>query len=344
MSALGDALSAQTVSQVNNLKALSSDSKVNALVSLQSKLTSEIGSASTSVGGVSYSGWNDDVATKMSGHSDTLKDTVYPKIATDVGGGSNLQMLITQVRLLNTKCEEYGRVYSQRESISVSSSLSDEKLAANRAKRDRLAGTLREIVSEINTVLANISKIKFLGDSAGFETDFAEHDTSADMPDDSADTPDDTSSGGLKYYDFGFAGMYANNPYILGYQYGEYDSAEQCYEFKDPDSASLSSRTDEASEHRKETTYDRSEYQRAVDEHRDIILDDGAELEFDGGYLWGLIGRDYYNSNSCITMFAYDSSTGKYRKVSSVDADGTYHFDSRDSGRSVSEMRNAVYK
>ena len=71
---------------------------------------------------------------------------------------------------------------------------------------------------------------------------------------------------------------------------------------------------------------------------------DGAELEFDPGFLWGAIGRDYYNSNSCVTLWAYDASTGMYRSVSYQDADGTNHFSDGDRGRTVEEMRNAVYK
>jgi hypothetical protein len=330
MSSLGDALSSQTLSEVKRLKELSSDGNVSSLVSIQSKLSSEIGSASSSVGSASYSGWNDDVASKLSSLSDQLKGDIYPKISSDVGGGS-LAMLITQVRLLNSKCGEYERVYSQRESISTSSSLSEEKLAANKRKKENLAGTLREIVSEINSILTNIKNIKFLGDNAGMNTDFGEHDTSGDLPDDG----DDSSSGkGKKYYDFGFAGVYSENPYILGYQYGEYDTEEQA----------LENRNAGSDENTQTATYDEAEYQRAIDEHRDIIMDDGTELEFSEGYLFGLIGRDYYNSNSCITLWAYDASTGKYRRVKYQDADGTNHFDPNDKGRTPAEMKQAKYK
>ena len=88
MSSLGDALSSQTLSEVKRLKELTSDSKVSSLVSIQSKLSSEIGSASSSVGSASYSGWNDDVASKLSSLSDQLKSDIYPKISSDVNGGS----------------------------------------------------------------------------------------------------------------------------------------------------------------------------------------------------------------------------------------------------------------
>ncbi len=328
MGALGDALSAQTLSDVGKYKALSSTENVTALIGIRVNLVDEIDTASSSVGGASYDGWNDKVGSKLSGHSNSLKDNIYPQMASDVS--SNLDMLIDQIKVLNFECQNYERIYNQREGISVSSSLSEEQLDSNQRKRAKLATELESIVSEINSTLTNISNIKFMGDSSSMDVIYHMHDTSdIDDDDEQKGLPPDETTGGKKFYYFGFTGFYSDNPYILGGGYGVYDSAED---------VGADSAYDQGSQ------YNQAEYQQAVDEHRDILMCDGAELEFDPGYLWGAIGRDYYNSNSCVTLWAYDASTGMYRSVSYQDADGTNHFSDGDRGRTVAEMRKATYK
>lgn len=149
----------------------------------------------------------------------------------------------------------------------------------------------------------------YLAAIQGVKFGFSEEDSKA------VDVTLTNPSSNMRDYNFGYGGYYSEDAYVLSGPYtvdGEERKAE----------------------------YNRDEYQAAVDEHKDIILTDGDELVFDEGFLG--IGRESYNSNSCVTMYSYNAETGMYHRVSYVDQNGTKHYDSS-GARTVEQMRNATF-
>jgi hypothetical protein len=122
-------------------------------------------------------------------------------------------------------------------------------------------------------------------------------------------------SGGLSCYNFGYAAVYSDNAYVMSGSYSE-DGSEQNARFNN------------------------EEYQRAIDERRDIIMADGDELVFAEGFIG--IGRDTYFSSNCVTMYIYDSSTGMYR-AGERDASGNVTYYNNPGPRTPAQMRSASH-
>lgn len=122
------------------------DTTIAAVKSLQTSYQTQIASAKSSIEKLDFSGWTDDIATKLSNHCDSLKNTYYSAIEKDVGTG-NLTTLVTSLEGLKAKCEEYKTLKNQ--SVSYPSGLSD-------FAKDYLAGKVEGPLTEADQNLVEV--------------------------------------------------------------------------------------------------------------------------------------------------------------------------------------------
>jgi hypothetical protein len=153
-----------------------SDANISALKNVQKQYIEQIAAAKLKIETLDFSGWSDEVSSKLSIHCDDLKNAVYPAIDSDVNSG-NLSLLITQVENLKTKCEEYKKISNRSIYPSGMSDFAkkwargevqgpltlEEERHVDAYKRNKLnkQRDLDNCQGKIETILSNIKAINF---------------------------------------------------------------------------------------------------------------------------------------------------------------------------------------
>lgn len=149
-----------TESEIEKYRTLLTDSNIEKLKSIKQTYINQISQAKTDLGKASFTDWEDLVSSKFKLHYQNLK-TGYSTIETDVGDGSNLDILITLVKGLKTKCEEYHRYQEEYNSIKTGVSFSNKELKANERRKNELSQLMSDCSLTIDETLRNIKRITF---------------------------------------------------------------------------------------------------------------------------------------------------------------------------------------
>lgn len=147
-----------TESEIEKYRTLLTDSNIEKLKSIKQTYINQISQAKTDLGKASFTDWEDLVSSKFKLHYENLK-TGYSTIETDVGDGSNLDILITLVKGLKTKCEEYHRYQEEYNSIKTGVSFSNKELSeeynAYKSGRKSYSQLSQGVKNAISTAKAN---------------------------------------------------------------------------------------------------------------------------------------------------------------------------------------------